>query len=103
MVKLLEQIEHLLGGTTVEIAGRLVRNDDVGVGDDGARDAHPLLLASRKLSRPMPAAMGEAHRRERRAHVLAPLVLVERSEKKRQLDVLPSGENRQQVVELEDE
>src|SRR2546421_18680 len=40
LVHPLEQRQHLFGGLAIQIAGRLVRHEDRGVGGDGARDSH---------------------------------------------------------------
>ncbi len=75
----------------------------VGVRHDGARDGHPLLLASGELARVVAHAVGEPHHRQGRLHVRAPLLARERGEEERQLDVAVRGEDRDQVVHLEDE
>ena len=67
-VELLEQVEDLVGALAVEIAGRLVGDDDLRVGDDGARDRHALLLAAGELARVVVDAVLEAdHARARSA------------------------------------
>ena len=43
----------------VEVAGRLVGEDDRGIADDRARDGDPLLLTARELGREVPRAVGE--------------------------------------------
>ena len=45
-VEPLEQIERLLRVPGVEIARRLVGNQDAGIGDDGAGNGHSLLLTA---------------------------------------------------------
>src|SRR5690606_6557827 len=55
-----EQREHALGGLEVEIAGRLVREDELRLVRDRPGDRDPLLLAARKLLRKPLAAAGEA-------------------------------------------
>src|SRR5436190_20171137 len=44
-----EQIENFLGAFGIEIAGRLVSDDQLGIGDDGPGDANALLLAAGEL------------------------------------------------------
>src|SRR6185295_11138045 len=74
-----------------------------GVGREGARDCHALLLAARELPRIMVYPVLQADQRERRLDMLAPLGLGERGEQQRQLDVLVGGEHWNQVVELKHE
>ena len=55
----------------VEVAGRLVGEDQLGVADQGAGDGDALLLAARELARPVLGAVGDAdlvhHRVDARA------------------------------------
>ena len=46
-----QQVHDLPAGLGVEIAGRLVGQQDGGLGDDGARDGDALLLAAGQLAR----------------------------------------------------
>ena len=60
------------GALRVEVAGRLVGDEQVRVGDDGARDRDALLLAARQLLRAVAGAMRQAdgaERKQRRAAV----------------------------------
>ena len=50
-VELAQQRQDLDRALRVEIAGRLVGDDEVRVGDDGARDRDALLLAAGELRR----------------------------------------------------
>src|SRR4051794_1957395 len=50
-VELLEQLHDLLALARMQVARRLVREDDLRVGDDGSRDGDELLLAARELVR----------------------------------------------------
>jgi hypothetical protein len=52
-VELVEEFHHLGAGFAVEIAGRLVGEDQARVADQGARDRYPLALAARELLRAM--------------------------------------------------
>ena len=72
-IEQLEQLEDLAGGGAVEVAGRLVGHEQVGIGDDGPGDRHALLLAAGKLARIMVLALLQADDPQRRHHVLAPL------------------------------
>ena len=46
-----DQIVDDVGHDRVEAGGRLVEEDDLGIGGDGAGEAHPLLHAARQLGR----------------------------------------------------
>ena len=52
-----QQIDHLLAGLAVEVAGRLVGQDDLRARAERAGDGHALLLAARELRREMIGAM----------------------------------------------
>ena len=99
----LHQRENLVGALGVEVAGRLVGDDQFRVGDDRPGDADALLLPAGELPRPVVHAVRQADQVQRRFHLLAALLLRQRQKQQRQLDVLVGGEHRQQVVELEDE
>ena len=58
-VERLQQVEDLVAGLAVEVAGRLVAEQQRRVGDDGARDADALLLAAGELPRIVLRAVGE--------------------------------------------
>ena len=72
---LVQQLEDLHAGAEVELAGRLVGQQDRVAGGERARDRHALLLAARQLVREMvePAARGRRARasRSHRARGLA--------------------------------
>src|SRR5438128_495999 len=55
-----QELDDRDAGGTVEIAGRLIREDDLGPADDRASDGGPLALATRKLRRSMHQPMTEA-------------------------------------------
>ena len=48
-VELLQHYQHHQPGLRLEGARRLVGKDDLGVGNEGARDGHTLLLSTRHL------------------------------------------------------
>ena len=64
-VERLQQVEDLVAGLAVEIARRLVAEQQRRVGDDGARDADALFLAARELARIVLRAVGQADDLER--------------------------------------
>ena len=91
----LTQHGHDLGrGLAVEVAGRLVGEQQVGLADEGARDRDPLLLAARQLARQMPGAMRDAGPREGGARARVLLGERQRPVVERQLDVLERGRPR---------
>jgi hypothetical protein len=99
-----QQVHDLVAARAVEVAGGLVGEQHRGLGDDGARDRHALLLAARQLGRRVVLPALQAHLRQRPrpprcARALAPSAAVEQ----RQLDVLQRRGARQQVEALEDE
>ena len=65
-----EQVEDFVGDFGVEVAGRLVGDDQRRVGDDGPGDADPLLLPAGELPGPVAHAIRQADQVERRLHLL---------------------------------
>ena len=97
-------ISHdFVGALAVQVAGRLVAEQESRVGDDGAGNGDALLLSAGELARIMIHALGEADDAERGFNVLAPLGFGELGEEQRQLDVLKGREHGDEVVHLEDE
>ena len=66
-VERLQQVEDLVAGLAIEVAGRLVAQQQRRVGDDRAGDADALLLAAGELPRVVLRAVGEADDRQRDA------------------------------------
>ena len=69
-VERLQQVEHLVAGLAIEVARRLVAEQQCRVGDDRARDADALFLAAGQLPRIVLRPFGEPHdlqRNRRRA------------------------------------
>src|SRR5690606_9778028 len=100
-VELLQQAQDLLGRLPVEVAGRLVADQQRRVGDDGARDRHALLLAARQFGRLVRGAVRQAHQLQRALRVALALRAAELRQQQRQLHVLLRAERGHQVVELE--
>ena len=75
LVEPLQQRQHFAGRLGVEIAGRLVGQQQRRVGDDRAGDGDALFLPARQLARVVLLAVAEADDAERRHHVLAALLL----------------------------
>ena len=74
-VQQVEQLQDLLGALAIEIAGRLVGDEDGRIGDDGARDGHALLLPARELARVVVHAILEADHAQRGLDALLALGL----------------------------
>ena len=99
--RLAQQPQHVLAGLRVEVAGRLVGEDDGRFGDQRAGDGDPLLLAAGELGGPVRATVLEADRADQ---LLEPLrVGLAAGDREWQHEVLLGGEHWQQVEELEDE
>src|SRR5438477_4978845 len=103
VVEPLQQGEHFAGRLCVEIASRLVGEQERRVGDYGARDGHSLLLPAGELARVVLLAVAEGDDPERRHHVIAALLFRQVREQQRQFDVLERGQDGNQVVQLKDE
>ncbi len=71
-VEQLEQVEDLAGRGAVEVAGRLVGDEEIGVGDDRPGDRDALLLAAGELAGIVVLAPLEPDDPQRRRHVLTP-------------------------------
>ena len=99
-VQFAQQAQDDLFVDRVQIAGGLVGQNDLGIVDQGARDADPLLLPAGKVGRQMPGAVLQAHMGQGRQR----LPLVGHAVKVLgQHDVFERGEVRDQVELLEDE
>ena len=96
-----KQVEDAAARLRVEVAGRLVGEDDGGTGDQRPGDRDPLLLPARELGGPVGGAVGQADGLEQ---LIAPgRIGVVAGDPHRQLDVLGGVEDRHEVEELEDE
>ena len=93
--------QDLAAGRAVEVAGRLVGEDDRRSAGERAGDGDALLLATRQLARAVRQPVAQADRVD---HVVDPRrVALGAAEHQRQRDVLLGGERRDQVVRLEHE
>ena len=102
-VEPVHQPEHLLGRHPVQVPRRLVGHEDGGVGDNCPRDGDALLLAPGELGGAMVHPVGEVDDVQGKLDVTPPLRPGKTREEQGQLDVFEGGEDRDQVVELEDE
>ena len=99
----LQQVVQVLGRVLVEIAGRLVGQEERRPHHERAGDRDALLLAARQHARPVLEALGEADALEQARGALAALGGRLARDAQRHLGVLDRAELRQQVVELEHE
>ena len=89
-VQLVEQAHHVAGRHRVEVAGRLVGQDQVGVGHQGPGHGHPLLLAAGQLAGPVVDPVGQADPLERREGPALALGPLDPGVEQRELDVAPA-------------
>ncbi|PBE81477.1 hypothetical protein BGU32_18435 [Clostridioides difficile] len=93
--------EQIAAGLRIEGAGRLVGDDDVGAGHQGAGDGDALLLSARHLRRLMAKTLGNA---EHSGDVVKPfLVDLGVRQTQRQGDVVSSAESGHEVERLKHE
>ncbi len=95
------EVGNLDAGGAIEIAGRLVGHQELGLARKGARDRDALLLAAGQLPRIVPHPLGETDARKPRARALAGFV--HPRELERQHHVLERSQRGQQLERLEDE
>ena len=96
-----QQVDDPGTGRAVEIASRLVGQEELRARGGGAGDRYPLLFAARELRRVMGQAMTEADSFELG---LRPLAGIERSGQfERNRDILDCGHGGEQVERLEDD
>ena len=93
--------EDLGARLRVEVPGRLVGEDDLGLRRERARDRDALLLTAGELGRPVRQPVAEADGVD---HPIEPrLVGIAAGERHRQRDVLDRGQRRDEVERLEHE
>ena len=90
-------------GLTVEVAGRLVREQDRRIHDGRAGESDTLALAARELLRQVGLALAEADRIEGGVDLLPPFAARHVGEDHRQLDVLGRRQAPHEVERLKDE
>ena len=103
LIELCEQAHHLGTILRVEVAGRLVGEDELGTEDHGAGDGHALLLTAGELVREVLGTVADVHALHHLLHLLLALALRHAEIGKRQLDVLLYVELVDEVEALEDE
>ena len=100
-VQVEQQLDDARAGRRVEVAGRLVGEQDGGLGHESAGDRDALLLAARELARVMAESRLEAHLPEHHARFRAGVPAA--GELQRQHDVLERRQRRHEVEGLEHE
>ena len=70
VVQTVQQAEHIFRGFGVESRSRFVRQYNAGICDNRTGDRHALLLAARKLVRPMGGPFGQTNARQRSSAVI---------------------------------
>ena len=102
-VDLLEQLHHAARHQRVEVAGRLVGQQQARLAGQRARDRHALLLAAGQLGRVVLHARAQAHAGQRLLDAAPALGGVEAAVAQRHVDVVEQVEVGDQVEALEDE
>src|SRR5262249_26444505 len=104
LIELLHQINDVVAGDRVEIRGGFVREHDLRLRDESARDRYSLPLASRELVGTVIDMGSEPYLLEQQHHPLSPFALGKPSlEEERELHVLKHAQDGNQVEALEDE
>ena len=102
LVQPLHQIEDVVGGGLVQVAGRLVGQQQPGIVDQRAGQSHTLLLAAGELARAMFAARLKANFLEPMRRRFLRRQLCHATGQQRQGHILLRRKLRQQVMELPD-
>ena len=100
---LVEQVEHDRRGPAVEVAGRLVGEQERGFVRERACECDPLRLATAQVRRPVVGAVRDPHRGEQLVGPGASPATVDGAERHGELDVLASGQVAEQAEVLEHE
>src|ERR1700676_5096457 len=102
-LKALEEPHDLERKIRIKVPRGLIGNQQRGLADDRARDAHPLLLAHRKLKRQRALQAQESHLIQRGAHALVELLERRARHDERQRDIVENRPLRQELMVLEDD
>ena len=102
-VDLREEPHHLLGEAVVEVPGRLVGDEELGLVDERARERHALLLAPRELLRERVHPVVELDEAEDLVGAAPPFGERDAEELQDERDVLEDGPRREELVVLEDD
>ena len=101
LVQLRKQSHHFVAVGRVEVTGRFVREDKLGLGDHSPRDGDPLLLAPGKLLREMLFPVRNLHPVEHFIDLLFPIRGGHVHVEKGKFHVLVNGQFIDQVETLE--
>ena len=102
-MQILHQRQDVGAGLRVEVAGRLVGQQDRRIHGQRARDRDALALAARELVGKMIQARAQLHQVEQLARPIVDLLARPAAQMQRQRDVLDARQARQQIEELKDE
>src|SRR6185436_14807658 len=102
-VQLVEHLHHRFTALRIQVAGRLVGEDDRRTAGDGAGDGDELLVTARQRPRTLLGARGEADARQGGVDAGAALLAADAAQGQRILDVLVDRHVANQVEALEDQ
>ena len=102
-VQIADEPQNVGAGLRVEIACRLVRQQDRRIHRQRARNGDALALSARQLVRKMVHARGQLHEVEQLARAIVDLLPRPAAQVQRQRHVLDARQARQQIEELKDE
>lgn len=96
-----EEVAHDLGSIAgVEIAGRLVGEDDLGLVGEGARDGNPLLLSPTELGRQVVEALAETDEGEELTGTLFPILATDEARHHYVLQCAEFGEEEEALEDV---
>lgn len=98
-----QQFHHGVPGFRVQLAGRLVGDEDRGAVGQGAGDGDALALPARQLARALRGLVREPHERQQQFDALPPLARVRPSQPQRHAHIFGSREDGNESERLEDE
>ena len=103
LFRLLEQLHDFLALARVQIAGRLVRQNQFRTGDDGARNTDELLLSARELARIEILFPDDVETVERVGDHRGAFLFSDVPIGKRDVEILVNGQVIEQMILLKDE
>ena len=103
LVQGIEQMEQPQRHFRIDVAGRLVGDEQLGPADHRAGDGDALLLAARQGRRPGAGAVGEADPGEHLAHRRLEILVLDPGDPQRQRDIVEGRQVRDQPEILEDD
>ena len=100
-VRQVDKLDNLLSAVRIEVAGRLVRQEDLRFVHKRSRDRDPLLLPAGELLREVVQFVGESNLLEYLEYSTADLTLGESQDLERHRDILFHGSTREEFEVLE--